>query len=239
MAKGVAGGSQIPLNLSFQPEHRFESFVVPVSSTALAVVEHALSQPSLTLLQGLSDSGKTHLLLAACHAARQAQRRISYLPLQQEPLRRVDALTAAQDSQLIAVDDLDSLAGDLDAQVALFHLLNHARASGATVILAGRASPSDMGLQLPDLVSRLNSAVRVPLQVLDDEGRKLALRKRALSRGLEFDDAAMDWLLARADRKLSVLMSLFRQLDHASSVRQKRLTLPFVRETLADTLPKR
>lgn len=236
MAKASAS-SQIPLNLSFQPEQRFETFVAPGSSTALAVVQHALSQPgSSTLLQGPEDSGKTHLLLAACHAARQNSNRVAYVPLSQPAVQPVPALAAAQEAQLIAVDDLECLVGNLDAQVALFHLINHAKSNGRVLLLSSPTSPGDLGLQLPDLISRLNAAVRVPLSILDDEGRKAALRLRAVARGLDFDEAALDWLLVRADRKLSTLMGLFRQLDHASSVRKKKLTLPFVRETLGAQL---
>lgn len=231
---GVA--AQIPLNLRFQPEQRFATFVTPTGATALAVVQDALVQPTVCLLQGAADTGKTHLLLAACHGARQLSKRVAYVALNAVGGHAEHALAAAEDAQLIAIDELGSLADDSNGQVALFHLLNHARARGASVLLASQRSPAELGIGLPDLVSRLNAAVRVPLHMLDDEGRREVLRLRAQSQGLEFDEAALDWLLTRADRRLTVLMGLWRQLDHASSVHKKKLTLPFVRETIGDQL---
>lgn len=235
MAKAVFG-SQIPLNLKFLPEQRFATFVDGDEAIpSVSVVEHAVAASDATphLLQGASESGKTHLLLAACYAARESGRTVAFVPLKQMRDRIGEVGAGAS---LIAIDDLDAIAGDLDAQVALFHLLNAAKAADQSVLISTVSSPNDLDLQLPDLRSRLNACVRVPLTLLADEGRKKALQLRALSRGLEFDDAAIDWLLLRADRSIANLMSLFRQLDHASSVRKKKLTLPFVREILSEQL---
>lgn len=235
LVKTVAG-SQIPLNLKFLPEQRFATFVeeseaIPASSVVENAVRTAGTSPHL--LQGARDSGKTHLLLASCYAAREAGKPVAYLSLRQSRERIAEQ---AEGATLIAVDDVNAVADDLDAQVALFHLFNAAQANQQTLLLSSLGSPDSLELQLPDLRSRLNACVRVPLSLLGDAGRKKALQIRANSRGLEFDDAAIDWLLLRADRSVTNLMSLFRQLDHASSVRQKKLTLPFVREVLSDQL---
>lgn len=235
LAKAVSG-SQIPLNLKFLPEQRFATFVdANEAIPSLSVIEHAVGASDVVphLLQGATESGKTHLLLAACYSARESGRTVAYIPLKQMRDRMGEIGAGAS---LLAIDDLDAVAGDLDSQVAMFHLLNTAKASGQTVVISTVLSPNDLDLQLPDLRSRLNACVRVPLTLLGDDGRKKALQLRALSRGLEFDDAAIDWLLLRADRSIANLMSLFRQLDHASSVRKKKLTLPFVREILSEQL---
>ena len=207
-----------------------EGLAVPASS----VIEAAVRTGALPhLIQGARDTGKTHLLLASCYAARESGKSVAYIALRQSTER---LLEQAEGAGLIAVDDVDAIEGNLDAQVALFHLFNAVQSNQQTLLLSSIGSPSSMNLQLPDLKSRLGACVRVPLTMLSDEGRKKALQVRAHSRGLEFDDAAIDWLLLRADRSVSSLMTLFRQLDHASSVRQKKLTLPFVREILSDQL---
>ncbi|HWS78077.1 MAG TPA: DnaA regulatory inactivator Hda, partial [Thermomonas sp.] len=58
------------------------------------------------------------------------------------------------------------------------------------------------------------------------------LRQRAASRGLAFDEAALEWLLRRCSRDLSDLASLFERLDRASLAAQRRLTVPFLRQVL-------
>jgi DnaA family protein len=67
---------------------------------------------------------------------------------------------------------------------------------------------------------------------LDDAGRTELLRQRAAARGLDFDDAALEWLLRRASRDLGSLTAIFERLDHASLAAQRRLTVPFLRQVL-------
>ena len=68
--------------------------------------------------------------------------------------------------------------------------------------------------------------------MLDDVGRAEVLRQRAAARGLQFDEAALDWLLRRHSRDLSDLGMLFERLDQASLAAQRRLTVPFLRQVL-------
>ena len=59
------------------------------------------------------------------------------------------------------------------------------------------------------------------------------LRLRAAARGLEFDDAALDWMLRRCSRDPGSLAALFEQLDRASLAEKRgRLTVPFLRQVL-------
>jgi DnaA family protein len=58
------------------------------------------------------------------------------------------------------------------------------------------------------------------------------LRLRAQRRGLQLDDAAIDWLLKRVDRDLVTLTVLLDRLDRESLAAQRRLTVPFLRQVL-------
>ena len=46
------------------------------------------------------------------------------------------------------------------------------------------------------------------------------------------DDAALDWLLKRVGRDLGGLTALLDRLDRASLAAQRRITVPFLRQTL-------
>ena len=78
---------------------------------------------------------------------------------------------------------------------------------------------------------------RWALPVLDDAGRAELLRQRAAARGLDFDDAALEWLLRRASRDLGNLTAIFERLDRASLAAQRRLTVPFLRQVLETDPP--
>ena len=58
------------------------------------------------------------------------------------------------------------------------------------------------------------------------------LRQRAQRRGLVLEEAALEWLLKRVDRDLAGLTGLLDRLDRASLAAQRRITVPFLRQTL-------
>lgn len=225
-------GPQLPLALRYPPDQRFETW--RGAPAALAHVQAlAVGERSDALyLQGGNGSGKTHLLLAACAAAEAGGRQANYVSLARVRGHAGDALQGIDQASLVALDDLDALAGDRDDEIALFDLHNRVRDANAALVYAARHLPAALPLVLPDLRSRLAQCTLVALHALDDEGRADVLRQRAASRGLLFDDAALDWLLKRCSRDLSDLSALFERLDRASLAAQRRLTVPFLRQVL-------
>jgi DnaA family protein len=87
-------------------------------------------------------------------------------------------------------------------------------------------------LSLPDLRSRLGQCTRITLALLDDDARRDVLRERAQRRGLVLDDASLECLLRRVDRDLASLTALLYRLVRASLAAQRRITVPFLRQTL-------
>lgn len=231
---------QLPLTLRHSPDQRLDTYVhAPdgaveqlraLATQAGAGVEGAGFQG--VYLTGPAGVGKTHLLLATCAAAEAAGRRAAYLPLVAAAGRLRDALEALEGNDVLALDGLDIVAGHRDDEVALFDTHNRARQAGITLLYAARDIPDAIGLGLPDLRSRLGQCTRITLSPLDDEGRREVLRQRAQRRGLAMDDAALDWLLKRVGRDLGGLTALLDRLDRASLAAQRRITVPFLRQTL-------
>ncbi|MDQ2702981.1 MAG: DnaA regulatory inactivator Hda [Pseudomonadota bacterium] len=228
------GTRQLPLALRYPPDQRFETCVGIPAEVLAQLSALATTGGDGIYLAGAAGVGKTHLALAACAAAEAAGRRAAYLPLQAAAGRLRDALQAMDAAALVALDGIDAIAGNRDDEVALFDFHNRARGSGVSLLYAGRAAPDGLPLVLPDLRSRLSQCARVVLSPLDDEGRREVLRERARRRGLAVDPAALEWLLRRVGRDLGGLTRLLDRLDHASLAAQRRLTVPFLRETLGD-----
>jgi DnaA family protein len=137
-------------------------------------------------------------------------------------------------SELLALDDLDALAGQPDAEHALFDLYNRARAEGTALLFAAEAVPAQLSLKLPDLRSRLGACTQFALKSLDDAERREVLRRQAALRGIELDDAVLDWLFARYVRDIGALLDLLDRLDQASLAAQRRITVPFLRTFLRE-----
>lgn len=240
-------GAQLPLALRYPPDQRFETFVAApegalplLRAMASGVEGDRATDESMVrglYLSGGAGAGKTHLALAACAAAESAGRRSAYLPLTAAVGRLRDALASLHDNDLIALDGLDVIAGSMSArasddEIALFDFHNRAFDAGKAVLYTARKAPDTLGLVLPDLRSRLSQCTRVVLTTLDDAGRREMLRLRAQRRGLVIEDAAIDWLLKRVDRDLASLAALLDTLDRASLAAQRRITVPFLRQTL-------
>lgn len=224
---------QLPLALRFPPEQRLETYLGDASGVVArlqAVAEGALSE--ILYLQGGDGSGKTHLLLGACAAAEAVGRRPQYLSLARVGGHARDAFEGLEHADMVALDDLDAIGGAHDDEVALFDLHNRLRDAGVGLLYAAVAPSAALPFGLPDLRSRLAQCTLVPLRTLDDAGRAEVLRQRASSRGLSFDDAALDWLLTRCSRDLSDLSAMFDRIDQASLAAQRRITVPFLRQLL-------
>lgn len=228
---------QLPLGLRWPSHQRLDTYLSGANGAALESVRTLACGRSngWLSLQGARGSGKTHLLIGACRVALETGRNARYLPLDSLGESRADAIASfgAEQGELLAIDDVQAIAGGRDAERALFDLYNRARESRATVLFAASAAPAQLGVQLPDLVSRLSACAQMTLQPLDEPGRRAVLRARAQQRGLEIDDAVLDWLFARQPRDLAALMDLFERLDHAALAAQRRITIPFLREMLS------
>ena len=85
---------------------------------------------------------------------------------------------------------------------------------------------------IPEPTYGLQQCVRIALDPLDDSGRAEVLRLRAQRRGLQLEDAAIDWLMRRVDRDLASLTALLDRVDRASLAAKRRITVPFLREVL-------
>lgn len=224
--------AQIPLALRFAADHELRAFHGHAQLAAL-LEQVALARASDWLyLAGPSGSGKSHLLLAACAQARAAGLDATYLPLPAIAGRLGEALQGQARAALVCLDGLDAIAGHREDEVALFHFHNAARSADARVVYAAVEMPSALPLVLPDLRSRLEQCTRIALEPLDEAGRREVLRQRAARRGLELDDAVLDWLFRRVGRDLVSLTQLLDRLDRASLAEQRRLTIPFLREQL-------
>jgi DnaA family protein len=187
---------------------------------------------SLIYLWGAAGVGRSHLLQAACLRFEQRDEAAVYLPLAEVADYGPELLDNLEQCELVCLDDLEAVAGRADWEEALFHLFNRLRDAGKRLLLAAATSPRELGVQLPDLQSRLTLALVFQLQELADEDKLRALQLRASRRGLQMPDEVGRFILTRGARSMSALFELLEQLDQASLQAQRKLTIPFLKETL-------
>ncbi|HEX7342283.1 MAG TPA: DnaA regulatory inactivator Hda [Rhodanobacteraceae bacterium] len=228
--------TQLPLALRWPRRQRFEHFHVGVNAATLDGVRRAVESADAPwpFVTGASGCGKTHLLVAACQYAAEHGRRVQYLPLEHLSGSMEGAIRGSVGSELVAVDDVQVLAGDRAAEHALFDLYNRARAEHVTLLFASRDTPAQLGLNLPDLRSRLGACTLLALKPLTEGERRHILHAHAAARGIVLDDAVLDWLFHHHARDLGALQALLDELDSASLAAKRRITVPFLREFLRE-----
>lgn len=133
---------------------------------------------------------------------------------------------------LVAVDDVQAIAGDADWEAALFGLFNRCRDRGTRMVFSADRGPASLPIVLADLRSRLAWGLTLAIQPLDDRGRLELLRSLARRHALDLPDEVARYLLERTSRHPNDLVETVNRLDHASLAAQRRLTIPFVRDHL-------
>nr|WP_225444826.1 DnaA/Hda family protein [Pseudomarimonas arenosa] len=226
---------QLPLNLARPESPGLEQFM-PLGSPLVAALRGWLAELRTAsfslLLSAPAGCGKTHLLLALGAAAANTELNLAYLPLAQLGQHAESVLAAQPVCDGLLIDDLQVAEHSPALQLALFALHNRQRDAGGGLLYAGRGDPHDWHRALPDLVSRLGQCTRFNIPPLSEEQRRHWLAKRAAALGLVLDEAALDYVFRRVGRDMHGLCKLLDQLNHASLVQQRRITLPFLRQVI-------
>ena len=143
------------------------------------------------------------------------------------------AAAARVDPALVVADDVERLAAA--EQHALFVAINEAREGGPAVLAAGDQPPAQLALRA-DLKSRLAWGLVYQLLPLSDIDKARHLKALADARGLLLSDDVVAYLLTRLPRDMASLQAVMEVLDRYSLMRQRALTLPLVREALAQEM---
>lgn len=232
-------GPQLPLGLRLSREPLLEEFVPGPNAEALAAVTACAEGRGETYLYlwGNPGSGRTHLLLGACRAAARREARPLYLDLSN--VRDLDAqlLQDLEQLDLVALDNLQAIAGDLPWQRALFDMFNRLRESGARLLASGDKAAANLPLTLPDLASRLAWGPGYRLRPLDDKARLELLQRSAQARGMRLPPGVARYILHRCPRDLGSLEALLDLLEQATLAAQKSPSIPLTRALLEDIEP--
>lgn len=199
---------QLPLAISPRPEPAFDNFVPGPNAEALARVRSL--------------------------AAGTLGERIVYLWGEAGSGRsHLLGAAARANASLVLADDVQRLGGA--EQHALFVAINEAREGGPAVLAAGDRPPVQLALRA-DLKSRLAWGLVYQLVPLSDADKTRHLKALAAARGLLLSDDVASYLLTRLPRDMASLEAVMEVLDRYSLMRQRALTLPLVREALAQEI---
>jgi chromosomal replication initiation ATPase DnaA len=149
---------------------------------------------------------------------------------------RVGAV-AIQGAEAALIDPLDlegrpvllDPAREVDDET-LFHLINLAQVPGGALLLVARSAPSSWEATLPDLRSRLDAVISVPMEAPDDAVLSAMLEARFAERGIRPQKDVVPYLLRRIDRSAAAAADVVARLDGL----HKPVTRALAREVLEE-----
>lgn len=218
-------------------DETFASFYAGDNTQLLAELRNfALDQGErLFYIWGASGSGRSHLMHACCAEMDGSDAATAYLPLNMHSMMTPEYLDGLESMALVCMDNIDAVAGDKAWETAIFDFYNRRKelADATRLIVTSNAPANQLSWCLPDLASRLSWGLTYKLAELDDSQKLSALQLRAELRGLRMPLDVARFLIKRISRDMPTLLTTLDRLDKASITEQRKLTVPFVKETLA------
>jgi DnaA family protein len=232
--------AQLALAVQLPDDETFTSFKGDANHSVVVQLQGFIEQDTLQHDQahvfymfGIGGVGKSHLLHASSTFTAQNGKTSLCLSCSELKNLSIEVLDGLERIDLICLDDLEFIAGDDLWQQGIFDLFNRLVENNKKLLITGDQSANQLGITLPDLVSRIGWGYTEQVKALDDEETITALQYRAHQRGLMLSDEVVKFLLNRLTRDMGSLIDTFDLLDKASIRQQRKITIPFIKQTIA------
>lgn len=228
--------AQLALMVQLPDDETFDSFKGDVNLGVVSQLKDFIAQKQSSAhsfyLFGLSSTGKSHLLHATSSYAAQLGKSSVCLSCAELIQLPVAVLEGLEQIDFICLDDIHLVAGNIQWQQAIFDLYNRVLEQNNYLIISGDETVQQLGISLPDLVSRLSWGLTEQVKPMGDEEKIQALQYRATQRGLFLSEDVVKFLLNRFSRDMTNLIKSLDALDKASIQEQRKITIPFIKEVL-------
>lgn len=177
---------QLPLDIELHSDATFANFVEGENQLLLQKLD-SICQGDNDFIYIYSEKGhgRSHLLQALTHAfsEQNPDKLIAYLPLDNRMLhpQMLDGLVAFD---CVSLDGVDEVIGQLEWQTAIFNLYNQLKEQGKSLLVTGLVAPSQLGIELQDLKSRLSAMFIYNIKPLNDEEKGFCYKRRRRREGL-------------------------------------------------------
>ena len=223
---------QLALDINYQEHQTFDNFCWHGNEILRNELNLSLSSEGerFFYIWGGAGGGKSHILQAI---TQKAGVNAIYLPMGQLLDYGQEVFEGMEQLDIICLDDLESIANQPDLEVALFHLYNRVRDNGHTrLFISGQFPIKHLSITLADLRSRIAWGLVFHLQELSEQDKLVVLAQQAEGKGMSLPASVSQYLLTHCARDMHQLKEIIEKLDKASLAAQRKLTIPFIKQTL-------
>ena len=222
--------SQLSLGIRLRDDATLSSFYPGNNQELLSCIGNItknMGEPYMYLF-GQIGAGKTHLLQGACIAAHNLGSTSFYLSLKDENFTP-QALEGLESLDLVCIDDIDCIAGNLSIENFLLSIIDTLHANGVNIIVAGNNSINQINFVNKKLQERFSWGMSFKVQALQEEEKIYAVQLRAQARGIELPMNVGKYLVNHSSN-MTELYSYLGSLDEASMMAKKKISLSFAKE---------
>lgn len=205
---------------------RDDFMVSGANASAVQAIENWENWPlGKLLLIGPSGSGKTHL--SHVWAENAGAQVVAALDLSTEMVAEL-----VGKNQNIALEGIDQIANNPDAENAVFHLHNLALAEGGRLLMTTNGEPAQNPMSLPDLQSRLAGTATAVLAPPDDALLSAVMVKLFADRQLDIPLNVIEYLVPRIERNFASLAAVVREIDRSALAQNRAVTRDLARQVM-------
>lgn len=229
---------QLTIDFIVEKEATLDNFYTKGNQALVQSLTHFVSTSitnpsnSIFFLHGKNGSGRSHLVQAICQKADEQQLAVQFLPLNEHQNLTPEITTGLEQMDLVVLDDIDKLSGQSHWEHSIFDLINRLIENGKRIIVTASRSPANIGIQLPDLVSRLNWGQVWRMKSLNDSQLRQMLKHRASCRGINLSNDVVNYVVQRTRRESRSIIHCLDLLDQSSLQEKRKLTIPFVKSVM-------
>ncbi len=234
------------------PKYHFDAFVIGQSNrfahaAAVAVGEAPARAYNPLFIYGDSGLGKTHLLHAIGHYARELypEIRVRYVSSEDFTNDFINSIANNQGREfqdryrsidVLLVDDIQFLEGKAETQEAFFHTFNTLHGHNKQVVITSDVQPKQLRGFEERMLSRFEWGLLTDIQVPDLETRIAILRKKAQREQLELDHQVLEFIASKFTSNIRELEGALIRVTAYASLNQQHIDLALAQIVLKDLI---
>jgi len=231
-------------------DYTFDTFVSgPCNRLAYAACQAVSEGPGRSynplFLHGSVGLGKTHLLHSTCSKIRRHKpdARISLLTCETFVNQFIDGVARGElrdfryryrHTDVLAIDDIQFLAGHEQTQEEFFHTFNTLYQARKQIVLSSDRSPTDIPTLEERLVSRFNSGLVARIGQPCYETRVAIVRRKAMFQGIDLPEDVICYLAGTIDSNTRELEGAIAKVQMLAKVNFHPIDLPLAQQAIGD-----